>query len=71
MRIDRFGLTFVLLAGVALVSCLICAPARASSVPYVASNGNLLIDFSDLTTRGGLGMGVYRTYNSWNTSLMS
>jgi YD repeat-containing protein len=40
-------------------------------VPYVASNGNLLIDFSDLTTRGGLGMGVYRTYNSWNTSLMS
>jgi YD repeat-containing protein len=72
VRTDRLGRTFVLLAGVALVSCLICAPARASSVPFVVTtNGDLLIDFSDLTTRGGLNMGVYRTYNSWNTNLMS
>ncbi len=70
MRTERFGRTFALLAGVALVSCLICAPVRASSVPFVFTNGNLLIDFSDLTTRGGLRMGAYRTYNSWNTNLM-
>jgi len=71
VRTDRFGRTFALLAGVALVSCLICAPARASSVPFVVTTyGELLIYFSDLSTRGGLGMGVYRTYNSGDTYLM-
>jgi len=65
MDIRQLQLAIVQIVCALLASLLVVAPARAQKVSFdVTTYGDFHINFIDIRTQGGLGMGVSRVYNS-------